>query len=91
MAKAKSKKSPEDFDRVGDSFSVKDFSRSTLRSPFEKQVLYNFGALENLLDFSFESLGMTGLDSIAHPVLFTECLCNPNYSRAGTLSCIYFS
>ena len=35
---------------------------------------------ETVLDYTFVKLGITG-DSIAHPIVLTEPVCNPNYNR----------
>eukprot|EP00471_Norrisiella_sphaerica_P008781 CAMPEP_0184494752 /NCGR_PEP_ID=MMETSP0113_2-20130426/29509_1 /TAXON_ID=91329 /ORGANISM="Norrisiella sphaerica, Strain BC52" /LENGTH=595 /DNA_ID=CAMNT_0026880633 /DNA_START=432 /DNA_END=2216 /DNA_ORIENTATION=+ len=38
--------------------------------------------MEHVLDHVFNGLGLDGSDKIDHPVIITEAVCNPNYSRA---------
>lgn len=37
-----------------------------------------------MLDYAFYKLGVQS-DSVAHPVVMTEALCNPHYSRGCAL------
>jgi actin-related protein len=36
---------------------------------------------EDILDYTFYMLGFSGKSLINHPIIITEPLCNPNYSR----------
>ncbi|BAT86032.1 Actin-related protein [Vigna angularis] len=58
-----------------------DCSRSGPRSAFDSNVVYQFEMMEYILDFGFDRLGATGSE-IDHPVLITECVCNPIQSRS---------
>lgn len=58
-----------------------DFTRSSYRSAFDANVVYQFETMECVLDYIFNRMGVDG-DEIEHPVLLTECPCNPVYSRS---------
>ncbi|KAG0487814.1 hypothetical protein HPP92_006625 [Vanilla planifolia] len=57
-----------------------DCTRTSYRSPFENNVVYQFEFMEYVLDYGFERLG-TEDSHVDHPVLMTECICNPISSR----------
>ncbi|KAI4307614.1 hypothetical protein L6164_030785 [Bauhinia variegata] len=58
-----------------------DCTRSGPRSAFDSNVVYQFEIMEYILDFGFDRLGAKG-SGIDHPVLITECVCNPVQSRS---------
>ncbi|CAL1374548.1 unnamed protein product [Linum trigynum] len=58
-----------------------DCTRSGPRSAFDNNVVYQFEIMEYILDFGFDRLGANG-SQIDHPVLITECVCNPVHSRS---------
>ncbi|GJZ40524.1 actin-related protein 5 isoform X1 [Tanacetum coccineum] len=74
-------------------FRYFDCTRSGPRSAFENDVVYQFEIMEyvsldlcfvmvefaKILDFAFDRLGA---DQINHPILITECACNPVHSRS---------
>ncbi|ESW13856.1 hypothetical protein PHAVU_008G232000 [Phaseolus vulgaris] len=57
-----------------------DCTRSGPRSAFDSNVVYQFETMEYILDFGFDRMGAT--TEIDHPVLITECVCNPVQSRS---------
>ncbi|KAF0920976.1 hypothetical protein E2562_037891 [Oryza meyeriana var. granulata] len=57
-----------------------DCTRSSIRSPFDDDVVYQFEYMEYILDYGFDRLGATS--EVGHPILMTECECNPSFSRA---------
>ena len=71
-----------------------DFSKMTTKTPFDNNVIYNFDAQvsgcsfpftfqkEVILDYIFSRLGID-TDTVTHPLIMTEPVCNPNYSRKG--------
>eukprot|EP00897_Mesotaenium_endlicherianum_P003885 jgi/Mesen1/3524/ME000197S02546 len=59
-----------------------DFARSSVRSPFDGNVVYNYETLESIFDYAFDRLGLEGDGRVAHSLLVTECPGNPLYSRA---------
>ncbi|XP_020237379.1 actin-related protein 5 [Cajanus cajan] len=58
-----------------------DCTRSGPRSAFDSNVVFQFEIMEYILDFAFDRMGATGSE-IDHPVLITECVCNPVQSRS---------
>ncbi|KAH7442550.1 hypothetical protein KP509_03G093800 [Ceratopteris richardii] len=58
-----------------------DFTRSSYRSAFDTNVVYQFETMECVFDYVFNRLGVDS-NTIEHPVLLTECPCNPLYSRS---------
>ncbi|KAH6805673.1 actin-related protein 5 [Perilla frutescens var. frutescens] len=58
-----------------------DCTRSGPRSAFDSNVVYQFEIMEYILDFGLDRLG-ADQSQINHPVLITECLCNPVQSRS---------
>ncbi|TKY56756.1 Actin-related protein 5 [Spatholobus suberectus] len=58
-----------------------DCTRSGPRSAFDSNVVYQFETMEYILDFGFDRMGANGTE-IDHPVLITECVCNPVQSRS---------
>lgn len=55
-------------------------SRTGLKSPFDGDVVTNLEIMENSLDYAFINLGIKS-KSIDYPILMTETMCNPAYSR----------
>lgn len=58
-----------------------DCTRSSYRSAFDSNVVYQFEIMEYVLDYAFERLGAEG-SQVDHPILMTECVCNPLSSRS---------
>lgn len=58
-----------------------DCTRSSHRSAFDSNVVYQFEIMEYILDFGFERMGADG-SQVDHPILITECVCNPLQSRS---------
>ncbi|CAA6656803.1 unnamed protein product [Spirodela intermedia] len=58
-----------------------DCTRSSFRSAFDNNVVYQFEVMEYVLDYGFERLGAGGSE-VNHPILMTECVCNPVASRS---------
>lgn len=58
-----------------------DCTRSGPRSAFDSNVVFQFEIMEYILDFAFDRLGANG-SRIDHPILITECVCNPVQSRS---------
>lgn len=76
---------------VGDrSLSIRgyDFGRAAIRSPFDGNVVVNFETEEAIFDYVFDRFGFTStLDT--HPLVLTECLLNPTYSRNTMLELLF--
>lgn len=67
-----------------------DCTRSGPRSAFDSNVVYQFEIMEYILDFGFERIGAHG-SQIDHPVLITECVCNPVQSRSKMAELLFES
>ena len=46
-------------------------------------------SLEHIFDYIFQNLNIDTNDSVEHPLLITECLCNPNFSRDMTAELMF--
>ncbi|KAL0918074.1 hypothetical protein M5K25_010062 [Dendrobium thyrsiflorum] len=58
-----------------------DCTRSSYRSAFDSNVVYQFEIMEYVLDYGFDRLGVED-SQVDHPILMTECICNPISSRS---------
>ncbi|XP_010690839.2 actin-related protein 5 isoform X1 [Beta vulgaris subsp. vulgaris] len=67
-----------------------DCTRSGPRSAFDNNVVYQFDIMEYILDFGFDRLGVNGTE-VDHPVLITECPCNPLPSRCRMAELLFES
>lgn len=65
---------------VGNDVYADGLSRSSIRSPFDNDVVTGWDAMEIVLDYTFSNLGID-TDRVQHPICMTEALCNPAYSR----------
>ncbi|KAF3333647.1 actin-related protein 5-like isoform X1 [Carex littledalei] len=65
-------------------FKYFDCTRSSWRSPFDNNVVYQFEIMEYVLDYGFDQLGASSsmAGKVDHPILMTECILNPVSSRA---------
>ena len=62
--------------------------RSNARSPFDGNVVSDFDRMETILDYIFVTLGVDG-SSIEHPIIMTEPVCVPPYSRKRKLDYLH--
>jgi actin-related protein 5 len=69
----------------GDNVEVESGAKTQSKTAWEGDILINFDAMENALDYAFCKLGLD-TDSVMHPVLVSERLCTPMYSRSGMLA-----
>lgn len=83
IAKYKERKFNQSLLLFGDAIDAESGAKSQGKTPWEGDVLLNFDAMENALDYAFVRLGIDA-ESIEHPVLMTERLCSPLHSRALT-------
>ncbi|SOV09730.1 related to ARP5 - Actin-related protein [Ustilago sp. UG-2017a] len=65
---------------VGTDVYADGLSRSSIRSPFDNDVVTGWDAMEIILDYTFSNLAID-TDRVQHPICMTEALCNPAYSR----------
>ncbi|KAF8168439.1 chromatin remodeling complex subunit [Crassisporium funariophilum] len=83
VAKYKERKTNKPLLLFGEAIDAESGARGQARTPWEGDVLLNFDAMENALDYTFLQLGID-TSTIDHPVLMTERLCTPLHSRALT-------
>ncbi|KAI0089829.1 actin-like protein Arp5p [Irpex rosettiformis] len=88
VAKFRERKSNKPLLLFGDAIDVESGARSQARTPWEGDVLLNFDALENALDYAFIHLGID-TPSIEHPLIMTERLCSPLHSRSLTSELVF--
>ncbi|KAI0641198.1 actin-like protein Arp5p [Trametes meyenii] len=83
IAKYKERKTNKPLLLFGEGIDVESGAKSQARTPWEGDVLLNFDALENALDYAFIQLGIDA-PTVDHPILMTERLASPLHSRALT-------
>ena len=66
---------------VGDEINEFDAGKMGKRSMFDRNVVYHIQSLEHMLDYTFSHLGLGKDSAIEYPLLMTEAMCNPNYTR----------
>ncbi|KAF8341684.1 chromatin remodeling complex subunit [Amanita rubescens] len=72
----------------GEAIDAENGAKGQTRTPWEGDILLNFDALENVLDYAFIKLGID-TPSVDHPILMTERLCTPLHSRALTSELLF--
>ncbi|KAJ7924371.1 chromatin remodeling complex subunit [Mycena leptocephala] len=88
IAKYKERRTNKPLLLFGDGVDVEGGARIQARTPWEGDVLLNFDALENALDYAFIQLSIDA-DSIDHPMIMTERLCSPMHSRSLTSELLF--
>lgn len=68
---------------IGDDLQPYDFYKYGARTPFDREVVFNTTLQEHLFDYMFYRLGLSkSTEGVPHPIVMTECICNPNYARS---------
>ncbi len=62
--------------------AASSLGRLNLRTPFDRNVVTQLGAMETLLDYGLAHLGLDEGGRVAHPIVMTEAPANPSTSRA---------
>ncbi|KAF9542860.1 actin-like ATPase domain-containing protein [Agrocybe pediades] len=83
IAKYKERKTNKPLLLFGEGIDSESGARGQAKTPWEGDILLNFDALENALDYAFIQLGID-TPTVDHPILMTERLCSPLHSRALT-------
>ncbi|TFK81227.1 actin-like ATPase domain-containing protein [Polyporus arcularius HHB13444] len=83
VAKYKERRTNKPLLLFGEGIDIEGGARSQAKTPWEGDVLLNFDALENALDYAFIHLGID-TPTVDHPILMTERLASPLHSRALT-------
>jgi len=68
----------------GDNVEIESGAKTQSKTAWEGDILINFDAMENALDYAFCKLGLN-TSTVQHPVVISERLCTPIYSRSGEL------
>ena len=89
LAKTRRDKGKESELLVGSDITNIEAVRHALRSPFDKDVVTHYEACEHLLDHAFSHLGVDSEESVAHPLLLTETLGQPNLCRHLTSQLVF--
>lgn len=88
IAKYKERKTNIPLIVFGDAVDVDSAAKTLTKSAWEGDVLLNFDALENALDFVFVQMAIEG-SSVDHPILMSERLCTPIHSRVLTSELLF--
>ncbi|XP_058034115.1 actin-related protein 5 [Ahaetulla prasina] len=67
--------------QVGNDLGSPEPLRWLLRSPFDRNVPVQMELQEQLFDHGFQRLGVSSQGCVDHPIVITEAVCNPLYSR----------
>ncbi|XP_073165852.1 actin-related protein 5 isoform X2 [Lepidochelys kempii] len=67
--------------QVGNDLGSPEPLRWLLRSPFDRNVPVQLELQELLFDHIFQRLGVSSQGCVDHPIVLTEAVCNPLYSR----------
>ncbi|CAL1298090.1 unnamed protein product [Larinioides sclopetarius] len=78
-AKHRGKKESET--QVGNDIKNIEAVRWLLKTQFDKNVVTQFDVQETILDYIFSHLGIHTSGCVNHPIVMSEAVCNPNYSR----------
>lgn len=83
ISKYKDRKTNKPLVLFGDAVDTEPGARNQAKTPWEGDILLNFDALENALDYAFIQLGID-TQNVNHPVMMTERLSSSLHSRALT-------
>ncbi|EAT45925.1 AAEL002822-PA [Aedes aegypti] len=67
--------------QIGNDITNIEAVRFQLRTQFDRNVVTHLHVQEQIFDYLFGRLGINADGCVPHPVLLTECVANPNYSR----------
>ncbi|XP_055625059.1 actin-related protein 5 [Toxorhynchites rutilus septentrionalis] len=68
--------------QIGNDIANIEAVRFQLRTQFDRNVVTHFHIQEQILDYMFGKLGVNVEGCVPHPLLLSECVANPNHSRA---------
>ncbi|CAL1546496.1 unnamed protein product [Lymnaea stagnalis] len=81
-AKQKGKKNQNETETlIGNDISNMEVVKWILRSQFDRNIVTLFDIQEQVFDYLFSHLGITTEGCVDHPIVLTEAVCNPNYTR----------
>lgn len=67
--------------QIGNDITNIEAVRFQLKTQFDKDIVTHFEAQEQILDYIFAHIGIDTERSVKHPIVMTEALLNPNYTR----------
>ncbi|KAF0975917.1 hypothetical protein FDP41_005244 [Naegleria fowleri] len=79
---------------VGNDLHPFDYLRYGAKSPFDNDIVTNFEYFEQVMDYVFYKLGLASSKNISLseiPLVFTEPILNPAFSRQSTLEILFES
>uniref|UniRef100_T1J7A5 Actin-related protein 5 n=1 Tax=Strigamia maritima TaxID=126957 RepID=T1J7A5_STRMM len=79
MAKQRGKKDCEA--QIGNDISNIEVVRWLLKTQFDRNVVTQYDVQEQIFDYVFGHLGINSHGCVDHPIVLTEAIANPNYSR----------
>ncbi|KAK6979828.1 actin-related protein 5 [Biomphalaria glabrata] len=81
-AKQKGKKSQNETETlIGNDITSMEVAKWILRSQFDRNIVTLFDIQEQTFDYLFSHLGISTEGCVDHPIVLTEAVCNPNYTR----------
>jgi len=88
VGRPKTRKEGDPSSFVGRSLHSIDWNRINVRSAFDGGISYHLDTQETVFDHAFAHLGIDA-SSIDHPVLLSECICNPLAARRQMCELLY--
>ncbi|KAG2386521.1 hypothetical protein C9374_002265 [Naegleria lovaniensis] len=79
---------------VGNDLHPFDYLRYGAKSPFDNDIVTNFDYFEQVMDYVFYKLGLASSKNVSLtevPLVFTEPILNPGFSRQSTLEILFES
>lgn len=83
VARTRGRKGEGDITIAGNDITNIEVVRSSVRTQFDQNIVTHYGCQELLLDHAFSHLGLSQEQSLDHPIVITEPVCNPNCCRAA--------
>lgn len=83
IARTRGRKGEGDIMIAGNDITNIEVVRSSVRTQFDQNIVTHYGCQEILLDHAFSHLGLNQEQSLDHPIVMTEPVCNPNCCRAA--------
>ncbi|KAH9503315.1 Nuclear actin-protein involved in chromatin remodeling [Bulinus truncatus] len=81
-AKQKGKKNQNEIETlIGNDITNMEVAKWILRSQFDRNIVTLFDIQEQIFDYLFSHMGITTEGCVDHPIVLTEAVCNPNYTR----------
>ncbi|KAG5438128.1 hypothetical protein PCANB_002979 [Pneumocystis canis] len=101
VSKYRDRRQMRTYTLVGNDTFIEPIVRQMAKSPFDFNIVTNWDVMvlkkslfkrlkrESLLDYIFLKMKVSGNEQVEHPLVMTEPVCNPNYTR-GVMSELLF-